>query len=256
MVRALLQVAACIFLFVQAAGVALAAGVEFSADAQTTDLQSNQSASARMFVGKEGMQRKEFHYGNQQVIEIVRPREGILWQLLPDSNSYYEYKIPESAPGSTSDNPCATTQGLQCNLLGEESINGRLARKWRISGKTPRGEIQRTLWIDKQRKIPLRQENGRGDVAELRLLGKEQFAGRMVEKWQMSMTHEQQTFRSFQWYDPRLQLTIREEVPGRSVKELSNIKEGPQGLELFQIPAGFRKQQLPTNERAEYPQQK
>jgi hypothetical protein len=209
-----------------------------------------------MFVGKEGMQRKEFHYGNQQVIEIVKPRQGVLWQLMPDSNTYYEYKIPQTAPGEGSDNPCAAAPNLQCNLLGQEPIHGRPAKKWRISGKTPQGQVQRTLWIDLQRKIPLRQENGRGDVAELRLLGKEQLAGRTVEKWQMSMTHQQQTFRSFQWYDPRLQLTIREEVPGRSIKELSNIEEGPQRVELFQIPAGYQKQQPPTEEVTARPQQK
>jgi hypothetical protein len=256
MVRALLQAAACSLLFVQAAGAAFAAGVEFSAEAQTTDLQSNQSATARMFVGKDGMQRKEFLYGNQQIIEIIRPRQGVLWQLLPNSNSYYEYKIPEAAAKPRSDNPCAAAPALQCSLLGEENIHGRLAKKWRISGKTPQGEAQRTLWIDKERKIPLRQENEHGDVAELRLLGKEQLAGRAVEKWEMSMTREQQTFRSLQWYDPRLQLTIREEVPGRSLKELSNIKEGPQGLELFQVPAGYQKQQFPAGEKAEYPQQR
>jgi hypothetical protein len=256
MVRALLQVAACTFLFVRAAGAAFAAGAEFSADAQTTNLQSNQSATARMFVGKDGMQRKEFRYGKQQVIEIVRPRQGVLWQLLPDSNSYYEYKIPEAKPGQRPDNPCDAAPGLQCSLLGEENIHGRPTKKWQISGKTPQGQAQRTLWIDKERNLPLRQENGRGSVAELRLLGKEQLAGRVVEKWEMSMTHQQRTFRSLQWYDPRLQLTIREEVPGRSIKELSNIKEGPQGLELFQVPAGFHKQQLPAEGGAEFPQQR
>jgi hypothetical protein len=251
-----MQAAACALLLYQAAGAVFAAGVEFSADAQTTDLLSNQSASARMFVGKDGMQRKEFRYGNQRVIEIVKPRQGILWQLMPDNNTYYEYQIPETTPGPGSDNPCATAPALKCKLLGQESIHGRAAKKWQITGNTPQGQAQRTLWIDLQRKIPLRQENGHGDITELRFLGQEQLAGRTVEKWEMSMTHKNQTFRSFQWYDPRLQLTIREEVPGRSIKELSNINEGPQGLKLFQVPAGFQKQQPPAAEIPAQPQQK
>jgi hypothetical protein len=256
MVKALLRVAACSALVMQAAGTPLAAGIEFSADARTTDLRNNQSATTRIYLGKEGARRKEYRHGEQQLIEIVKPAEGILWQLMPNTSSYYEYKIPAITPGPPPDNPCTGAPALKCTTLGDETVHGRPARKWRIVAQTPQGQSQRTLWMDVERKVPLRQENQQGDVAEMRLLGKEQLEGREVEKWEMSMTRRQQTLLSYQWYDPRLELTIREEIPGHSIKELNNIKEGSQAVGLFQVPAGFRKLQPPVQSGTDYPQRK
>ena len=39
---------------------------------------------------------------------------------------------------------------------------------------------------------------------------------------------------------------IREELPGGYVRELRNIKVGKQAADLFTIPAGYQRQEIPA----------
>jgi len=83
------------------------------------------------------------------------------------------------------------------------------------------------------------------------MIGVETLNGRTVEKWQMTLSPPgQKSQKSIRWFDLQLNLAIREEYPGGYVRELKNIRVGPQPESLFSIPAGYsifeQKQPLPT----------
>lgn len=67
-------------------------------------------------------------------------------------------------------------------------------------------------------------------------LGHEEVSGRDVEKWEVEST----TGRTYQWFDIRLRIIIREEFPDH-IYELRNIKEEPQPKSLFHMPTEHRK---------------
>ncbi len=247
MLKALLRLAAYGLLCFQAA-TAAAGGAAFSADAVTNDLQNNRSMTLKMFIGDDGLQRKEYSYGNETVVEISNPPQGKFWQLLPAQSTYYEHQVPTPPSTTAGDrNPCHNIPELKCALLGKEPVHGRPAEKWEITGADPQGQTFRVLrWIDLERELPLKEQTPDGATTEMRLLGKEQIAGRTTEKWEMKVTQQQNVFRSYQWYDPQLEYAIREEMPGKLVRELRNIKVGPQPAHLFQVPQDFKKLQPPA----------
>jgi hypothetical protein len=76
---------------------------------------------------------------------------------------------------------------------------------------------------------------------EQRLLAMEVLHGRPVEKWEMILTQgEQPAQRSSRWFDPQLNLAIKEANSGGYVRELQNITVGPQDPGLFKIPEQFK----------------
>jgi hypothetical protein len=70
--------------------------------------------------------------------------------------------------------------------------------------------------------------------------------GRAVEKWEMvaTMPNQPET-RTFQWFDPELELAVRQEYPGGFVSELKNVSVGKQPDHLFSIPAGYERVSAP-----------
>jgi hypothetical protein len=66
-----------------------------------------------------------------------------------------------------------------------------------------------------------------------------------------------QSMKSTQWYDPELQIAIREELPGGYFRELRSIQLGPQPDHLFSVPDGYRlvqpQQQPPPSGGAQQP---
>jgi hypothetical protein len=76
-------------------------------------------------------------------------------------------------------------------------------------------------------------------------IGPETLNGRQAEKWEMVMTQGQQTSRMLVWIDPRLKMAVRQEAAGGYVSELRDIKEAPQPAELFIVPAGYKKVDMP-----------
>jgi hypothetical protein len=51
--------------------------------------------------------------------------------------------------------------------------------------------------------------------------------------------------RTFQWFDPELDLAVRQEFPGGFVSELKNVSVGKQPDHLFSIPAGYERISAP-----------
>ena len=98
-----------------------------------------------------------------------------------------------------------------------------------------------TQWVDAERGIPVRSEAPDGTRMTLEMKGVETVNGRTAEKWEMTLERpDAPTQRSYQWYDPELELAIREEFPGGYVRELTDIRVGPQPASLFRVPDGYR----------------
>jgi len=136
--------------------------------------------------------------------------------------------------------------GLTCRNLGEEDIGGRTAVKWEMVASHEGQTMKSTQWIDKERGIPLRQEMPNGQKTELKFIAMEDIGGRQVEKWEMVATMpDQPETRTFQWFDPELDMAVRQEFPGGMVSELTNIRVGEQPDELFNIPAGYERMSAP-----------
>jgi hypothetical protein len=79
--------------------------------------------------------------------------------------------------------------------------------------------------------------------------------GRQTEKWEIAMTGpDGQTVSTFEWYDPELEIAIKQEFPGGMVSEMTNIRVGPQPDQLFGIPAGYERISMPQGQPGQPPE--
>lgn len=192
----------------------------------------------------------EMEQGGQRIVRIVDNSNNVEWILYPDQQSYVEHRLPQTATagaGQADDaNPCAAMPDANCENLGTETVSGRQAVKWKMTFSHQGKVYASTEWIDKERHMPLRSERADGSRSEMVFLGQDQLGGRPAEKWEMKSSQSGKAPESsYQWYDPQLDLAIREEFPGGFVRELVNIREGQQPESLFSVPAGFKQISIP-----------
>ena len=186
-------------------------------------------------------------------MRISDQKRRMEWILFPEQKSYVEHAAPQGVDASASPaeplaetNPCTGLQEVTCQRIGEEAVAGRPAIKWEMSMTRDGQTLTGSQWLDVERGLPLKYQMPNGQSMELKLLGKETYSGRAVEKWEMtSVLPNQPPMQSFQWYDPELKLEVRAEFPGGNVRELTNIQPGPQPDELFQVPSDYSPMTLP-----------
>lgn len=228
------------------------AGATFSADmVRTTG--DGQESTGKMYVA-DGRVRTEMTQDGHQVIRITDTQRQVEWILFPDQRSYTERSGntgPGGAPVSDADvarkDPCVGVPGLVCRELGEEVVGGRLAVGWEMTSTQQGQTLTGEQWVDRERDVPLRQLMPNGQKMELNLVGNEVLGGRTVEKWEMMVSApNREPARSLQWYDPELELAIREEFPGGFVSELKGIRVGDQPDSLFTVPAGYQRITMPV----------
>jgi hypothetical protein len=211
-----------------------------------------QVTSGKMFVG-DGRTRMEMSQQGREVIRIGDQKRRMEWILFPAEQNYLERGAPPGAEGaqppkqpSAEANPCDGMPGVSCRRVGVEDVNGRPAVKWEMSAIQEGQTLTGAQWLDQERGLPLKSVMPDGPTMELQILGQETIDGRRVEKWEVTMTApNQQPSRTFQWYDPELELAVREEFPGGYVSELKNIRVGPQPDDLFSVPAGYTRMTVP-----------
>lgn len=220
----------------------VSAGVQFSAETVQTTAQG-QTTTGKIFVGDNRV-RTEGTQNGQQFVQIADNANGVSYIVVPDQRSYMEMRVPAAAPlpqGKPAD-PCANLQGVTCKKVGSEAIGGRAATRWEMTSSAGGQTRSMTQWIDDERGTPLRVQASDGSVNESKLLGKEQYEGRNVEKWETTMTRAgQQPAVSVQWLDPELGVPVRGKAPDGSTFELRGIRVGTQPADLFSVPAGFQK---------------
>lgn len=223
--------------------------LQFSAEAVQI-VPDRPANTMRMFIGEHAV-RTEYMMGDQLVAEIIEPEKKRRILLIPYQGTYMEQvgeKMPRIQFGTRPNmtNPCADMEGVTCHRAGEEVINGRPAVKWVFVSTFQDKTMKSTHWIDKARGLALKEQFPDGTRTELRHIADEMLGKRKTEKWELQVTGKNgKKTTSLQWYDPELQVTIREELPGGYVRELRNIKIGPQPPELFEVPPGYQKVATP-----------
>lgn len=213
-------------------------GADFSADAVQYDPQ-NRSVSGRMFVGK-GRVRTELTRDGVSVVEIIDPEKAVALLLFPSRKQYMERRLPKMAEdASDAGNPCNELPNMQCHKIGTEKINEREAEKWEITN--PAGE-KAYQWSDLEHHFAIKREFAGSVMLELTYQGNEALNGRNTEKWRsVLMQNDGKPLESYQWYDPKLNIAIKQALADGSVRVLKNIVVAAQPDTLFQVPADFQK---------------
>ena len=242
--RAIAILFAGCFWFAATGYSATASNVQFSAQVVKSTPEKETHVS-QIFVG-DNQVRIEYQRDSQTLVEIYDMKNQRALLLVPQQASYMERKVPQEGgqvnpmlPPSDS-NPCSRIREAQCKQLATEALYGRQVAKWEMV-VSHEGETMRSVhWMDTERHMPLREEWPDGTVTEMRLMGAETLHDRATERWEMKTTRSDgESMQSTQWYDPELQISIREELPGGYFRELRDIKVGPQPDHLFSVPADY-----------------
>jgi hypothetical protein len=228
-------ISVCIFLAAMGSAVAGWFGADFSAETYQASPQQ-QVSEGRMFVSN-GRVRTEITVRGKPLVEIIDPQKGLAWLLDTTTKTYRERIVPKQADGPQGGSPCQGQVAAKCQLLGEEAVNGRPAEKWRLSVN----QQQQLLWFDKQHHFPLQVIIGEKRVMSMRYLEKERIGTRVVERWEATEYTPQGAVLSLQWYDPQLNIAIRQQAANGAIRELRNIRLGKQPDELFVPPADYQR---------------
>jgi hypothetical protein len=222
-------------------------GSEFSADSVESHPEYGERRG-RLYMGHDKI-RTDFEVNGEQIIQIIDLGKQQATMINLSQKSFIrrdagQTDMIESAGASDEMNPCANMQNLDCKDSGTELVNGRRTHKWSISNKSQSGAM--VFWLDDLRKMPVRQEMPDGSLMEMRMIAGENINGRKVEKWEMTNQFPNgESQASLQWYDPELNINIREEQTGGFTRNLINIKIGNQPDSVFSIPAGLSEQSMP-----------
>jgi len=227
------------------------ATVEFSADTFESG-QQGESRTGRLFVGADQV-RTEMDLDGQTMIQIIDLKGQEALMINPQQRSYMRRRAGQGEMvqgGPQADaSPCAGMQNITCKQLGKEVINGRPAQKWEFIATTQGQSSAMLFWLDEQRRIPIRQMMPDGSSMEMRMVGKETVNGRSTEKWELTAKGpDGNSMVSYQWYDPEINMNIREEGAGGYTRDIKNIKVAPQPKALFTVPDGYNEINLPQVE--------
>lgn len=222
--------------------------VEFSADTVESGMQGSER-TGKLYVGKDRI-RTDIDINGQTLIQIIDLKAQEAVMINSQEKSFLRQHagagdmMPAAKEGPAS--PCAGMQNITCEKAGMEKVHGRPAVKWEFSSKAGGQAGSMTIWIDEQRGIPTRQLMPDGSSIEMRMLGPDTVAGRKTEKWELTTTDpDGKSTKSYQWYDPVIEMNIREEAGNGYFRELRNIKTGNQPDSLFKVPAGYDEITMP-----------
>lgn len=228
-----------IFLLSQTMGVNAGwFGADFSAELVQGTAQK-QSVSGKMYVGA-GRVRTEMKQKDHSLIEIIDPQKGLAWVLDDGSQVYHERSVPKlSADSDSGSNPCAGMTATTCRRMQDDKVNGRSASKWllRLEGR------DRLQWNDSIHGFPIQVVEAGQLVMAMVFIGEETLNGRRVERWRAMQHNDSGVVENEQWYDPQLNIAIRQVAQDGSFRELRNIQLGPQADALFELPKGYHRQE-------------
>lgn len=227
------------------------ATVEFSADTVESGPQGS-PRNGRLYVGTDQV-RTEMSVNDQTMIQIIDLRQQQALMINPQQRSYMRSMAGQGAMmdgGQQADaSPCAGMQNITCKQLGKEVINGRPTQKWEFITSVQGQTSAMLFWLDEQRRIPVRQMMPDGSSMEMKLAGKETVNGRSTEKWEMTAKGaDGNSMVTYQWYDPEINMNIREEAAGGYTRDIKNIRIGPQPKELFRVPADYTEINMPQGD--------
>lgn len=213
-------------------------GTDFSAELVEGTPQA-QSVRGMMYVDA-GRVRTEIGQGDRQLVEIIDPLKGLAWVLDVSNKLYQVRSVPVVTPETArTNNPCDGVAGAECSQYPEETINGRRAIKWslRFNGQ------ERVQWNDARHGFPIQVVESGKVVMAMAFLGDEKLNGRSVERWHALQYSAGQIVETEQWYDPQLNIAIRQQAKDGTFRALRNIQLGHQSDALFTLPQGYRLQE-------------
>jgi len=224
------------------------AKAEFSAETVESDMQGGEQ-TGKLYVGKDRI-RTEIDINGQSLIQILDLNAQEALMINPEEKSFIRRKGGGDGMMSTQKtdtaSPCAGMQNITCEPAGKEEVYGRPAMKWEFTSKAGGQTGSMTIWLDEQRGIPTRQLMPDGSSIEMRMLGPDTVAGRKTEKWELTVTGpDGKSSKSYQWYDPVIEMNIREKGDNGYFRELRNIRPGKQPDSLFRVPAGYSEIEMP-----------
>ena len=227
--------------------------IEFSADTIESSPEQGDH-TGKLYIGKNKV-RTEYEINGQTVIQIIDldKQEAVI--INPAEQSFMrrhgrqQEMQPQQGMAKSDNSPCAGMQNLTCKEGGIEVVNGRKARKWEVASVANEQGGSMQFWLDEERHIPIRQIMPDGSTMEAHMLGSESVNGRKAEKWEMTASYPGgQNMTTYQWYDPSLQMIIKEEQPGEFTRNLVNIRQQHQPDKLFSVPAGYKEISMPQEE--------
>lgn len=181
--------------------------------------------------------------------------------LNPSARTYSEVQMPEGSGQQfwmirvNHELPCSNALSSDCVALDDVMVNGRLAKRWLRQGGQAGHQQQ---WVDAERGWVLRSHApGSNAFMNLRLVGLETLEGRLVEKWERTQNFGRGPVKvSWFWYDPALELGVREEWLGGYAQAIAHIRPGVQPGWLFRVPAEYQRlstQGVPDLPTGEFP---
>jgi hypothetical protein len=236
------------FMLALATAQAQQAMVEFSAETVESGMQGGEQ-TGKLYVGKDRI-RTDIDANGQTLIQIIDLKAQEALMINTQEKSFLRRQagggdmLSEQKTDSAS--PCEGMENITCKQTGKEQIYGRPAIKWEFTSKAGGKTESMTIWLDEQRGIPTRQVMPDGSSMEMWMLGPDTIGGRQAEKWELTMTGpDGKSTSSYQWYDPAIQMNIREEAGNGYFRELRNIKLGKQPDSLFKVPEGYEEVSMP-----------
>lgn len=196
--------------------------------------------------------RVRFEYLDQgvQMAKIFDSKNNrVLW-LDTENKVYMQRDMKESTPeqrqkaagaaDKQSYNPCRSFRQAQCVRLKSAEINHRDTDKWLITFVVDGRDEHMFEWIDKQYRIPIRQENPDGSILDASIVDDIEMDGRKAYKVEMlSIAPDGSRTSRNQWYDSELNVLMRQQDDDGSVEELRNIRVEPVSEDKFAIPDDY-----------------
>lgn len=219
--------------------------VQFSGQAVQSS-PDGKSREAKLYVG-DNQVRLEHGNDDQRVVEIYDMKHHRMIVLMPAQKVYMQRELPEGPVSNPmlppeDSNPCTGMPDAQCRKLGTETTLGRPVTKWEVTVEREGKTLHSLHWIDEQRHMSLRDVWPDGSVTESVMEGTESLQGRTVERWRRTTRFpDGKNTTTTQWYDPQLQIAVREELPGGFFREIRDIRVAPQPPKLFEVLPGYRR---------------
>jgi hypothetical protein len=224
-----------------------APAVSFTAD--VVQVKGGDLVNARLF-WLDGRARFEYLDQGVQMAQIFDSKKNRVIWLDTEKKVYIQRDTAETPPmqrqltvksaGQKPLNPCDAFKQAQCVRLKNAMINHRDTDKWLITFEVDGRDEHLFQWIDKQYRIPLREENPDGSILDVSVIDDIEVEGRKAYKLEMlSIAPDGNRTTRIQWYDSELNVVIRQQDDDGTVKELRNIKLEAVNEDKFAIPEGY-----------------
>jgi hypothetical protein len=177
-----------------------------------------------------------FDNNNSKVIWLDAAKKVYIERELTDQQA-----VPVMAGTEKKYNPCDDFPGAECTRLKSAELNDRQTDKWLITFKVDSRDLHVFQWIDKKHQILVRQENPDGSVLDVKILDDQEINGRQVRRVDMNaIDPDGNSVRATQWYDPELDIVVRQQADDGAIDELRNIRLETVSAEMFAVPEGYR----------------